>query len=59
MEKLAVEKIAFIGGGVMGGAMITGLLTRKLISPQRITVSDVRTGRIASVGSMGWSATPR
>jgi len=45
MEKLEVEKIAFIGGGAMGGAMIAGLLGRQLISPERITVSDMRAER--------------
>jgi pyrroline-5-carboxylate reductase len=34
-------KIAFIGGGAMGEAMIRCLLTRKVVMPQDVTVSDV------------------
>jgi pyrroline-5-carboxylate reductase len=34
-------KIAFIGGGAMGEAMVKCLLTRKVVTPQEIVVSDV------------------
>ncbi|OGN96733.1 MAG: pyrroline-5-carboxylate reductase [Chloroflexi bacterium RBG_13_51_36] len=34
-------KIAFIGGGAMGEAMIRCLLTKKVVMPQDVTVSDV------------------
>jgi pyrroline-5-carboxylate reductase len=37
--------IAFIGGGNMGGAMIHGLVTQKLIDPDRIVVADPREER--------------
>ena len=49
MGKLEAEKVAFIGGGAMGGAMIAGLMGRRLISPQKITISDVRTERVAQL----------
>lgn len=38
--------IAFIGGGVMGEAMINGILERKLAIPGDITVSDVDPERL-------------
>ena len=34
------EKITFIGGGVMGEAMIAALINQELIEPQHITASD-------------------
>lgn len=34
------KKIAFIGAGAMGGAMISGLVTSKLVSPKQITAAD-------------------
>ncbi len=49
MGKLEVEKVTFIGGGVMGGAMIAGLLAQGLIAPQSITVSDVHRERVAQL----------
>ena len=33
-------RIAFIGAGAMGGAMIEGLLSRKLVTPDQIVASD-------------------
>lgn len=35
-----LKRISFIGGGVMGEAMIKGLLSRELTAPDRIVVSD-------------------
>ena len=35
-----LKRIAFIGGGVMGEAMIKGLLSRELTASDRIVVSD-------------------
>jgi len=52
MGKLEVERIAFIGGGAMGGAMIAGLLSQGLISPQKIAVGDVRAERVAQLRKM-------
>lgn len=39
-EPLKVSKIAFIGGGNMANAVITGLLSKKLIDSHKIVVSD-------------------
>jgi pyrroline-5-carboxylate reductase len=39
-------KIAFIGGGNMGEAIIGALLSKKLAKPQDITVSDVSEARL-------------
>ncbi len=38
-------KIAFIGGGNMGGAMVHGLITQNLVQPDQIMVSDPRPER--------------
>ncbi|MGD0805877.1 MAG: pyrroline-5-carboxylate reductase [Anaerolineales bacterium] len=42
---LEKSKAAFIGSGVMGEAMIKGLLTGKLMDPARITAADIRPER--------------
>jgi len=42
-------KIAFIGGGVMGEAMIRGILNKGLTTPQDIIVNDVSAPRLASL----------
>jgi pyrroline-5-carboxylate reductase len=39
-------KIAFIGGGMMGEAMISGLIRQSSAEPEAITVSDVDEGRL-------------
>ena len=39
------KRFAFIGGGVMGEAMIRCLLAKKLVVPEDITVSDVSAAR--------------
>ncbi len=36
------EKIAFVGAGVMGEAMIKGLLNQKIVQPASITAADPR-----------------
>ncbi len=38
-------KVAFIGSGTMGEAMIKGLLNKQLIPPNQITASDIREER--------------
>ena len=44
-------KIAFIGGGTMGGAMIRCLLSKKVAAPEDIIVSDVSQSRRESIKS--------
>ena len=43
-------KIAFIGGGVMGEAMLSAILEKKLSLPQAISVSDVNQARCQYLG---------
>jgi pyrroline-5-carboxylate reductase len=47
MNQLLIEwpKIAFIGGGSMGEAMLTTILAKELSLPEAITVSDVNEAR--------------
>lgn len=40
-----LDRISFIGGGVMAEAMVQGLLSRKLVKPSEITVSEPRNER--------------
>jgi len=40
-----LDSVAFIGGGVMAEAMIQGLISRNLVSPREITVSEPRQKR--------------
>ncbi|MBN1564260.1 MAG: pyrroline-5-carboxylate reductase [Anaerolineae bacterium] len=42
-------KIAFIGGGNMGGAMVHGMIKQKLVEPDQIIVSDPRPERRAEL----------
>lgn len=42
-------KIAFIGGGVMGEAMIKGILNKRLAMPRDIIVSDVSQERLSAL----------
>ena len=44
------EKIAFIGAGVMGAAMIKGLLHQGLLQPGQITAADPRAEHLSSLG---------
>ena len=43
-------KIAFIGGGVMGEAMISGLISKGSAEPEAITVSDIDRQRLKFLG---------
>jgi len=43
-------KIAFIGGGVMGEAMLSAVVSKKLSLPQAISVSDVNQARCQHLG---------
>ncbi len=40
-----LDHISFIGGGVMAEAMLQGLLSRKLVNPSEVTVSEPRKER--------------
>jgi len=42
-------KIAFIGGGVMGEAIIRGILNKGLTTPQDIIANDINAARLASL----------
>jgi pyrroline-5-carboxylate reductase len=46
-----LSSISFIGGGVMAEAMISGLLNRHVITPERITVSEPREKRRAELAA--------
>jgi len=42
-------KIAFIGGGVMGEAMMRGILGKGLTTPQGIMANDISAARLSSL----------
>jgi pyrroline-5-carboxylate reductase len=42
---MLLDSVSFIGGGVMAEAMIQGLMSKKLVSPQEITASEPRQKR--------------
>ncbi|HAV10195.1 MAG TPA: pyrroline-5-carboxylate reductase [Dehalococcoidia bacterium] len=42
-------RIGFIGGGVMGEAIIKGILAKKVVKPTAITVSDISKQRLATL----------
>jgi pyrroline-5-carboxylate reductase len=42
-------KIAFIGGGVMGEAMLKGILSKGIATPQDIIVNDISSARLESL----------
>ena len=44
-------RLAFVGAGVMGEAMIAGLLARGLVGPDQITASHPRDDRRANLGN--------
>ena len=46
---LTNTKIAFIGGGMMGEAMIKGLLSRKLAEAEQITATDISLARLQTL----------
>ena len=43
------KTIAFIGSGVMGEAMIRGLITRNIVSPGQIIASDPHSERLKTL----------
>ena len=44
-----IMKIGFIGCGNMAQAMITGILTQKVVSPQELIVSNPREEKTAKL----------
>jgi pyrroline-5-carboxylate reductase len=48
---LAGARLAFVGAGVMGEAMIAGLLARGLVEPDQIVASHPREDRRANLGN--------
>lgn len=48
----ADKTVTFIGGGVMGEAMIRGLLTQNLVTPEFIVVSDPLPERLVELESL-------
>jgi len=42
-------RISFIGGGVMGEAIIKGILAKKVVRPNEITVSDISKHRLTTL----------
>ncbi len=42
-------RIGFIGGGVMGEAILKGILTKKVVRPTAITVSDISKQRLTTL----------
>lgn len=52
-------RLAFIGAGVMGEAMIRGLLTRGMVTPEAITASHPRQARLEELSALfGIRTTP-
>jgi pyrroline-5-carboxylate reductase len=43
------RRLAFVGGGNMGEALLRGLLAAKLVGPEDLLVSDVREDRLTSL----------
>lgn len=59
MSELAGKKVAFIGSGVMGEAMIKGMLSKSLTSADKITASDPWKERLDFIGrEYGVAVTP-
>lgn len=46
-----LDSISFIGGGVMAEAMISGLLNRRIVTPDKITVSEPTEKRRADLAA--------
>ncbi|CAN5783396.1 pyrroline-5-carboxylate reductase [soil metagenome] len=49
VDSLSGVRIGFVGAGVMAEAMIAGILNRKLLAPEQITVSHPRENRRAQL----------
>jgi pyrroline-5-carboxylate reductase len=48
---ILIKTLGFIGGGNMAEAIIKGLLTRKILSPENIGVSDIAANRLDSMAT--------
>jgi pyrroline-5-carboxylate reductase len=59
MDSLGVDKVALVGGGAMGGAMIAGMVAGGLVPAERIMVSDVRPERLAQLRELYGVSTTR
>jgi pyrroline-5-carboxylate reductase len=46
---LQKANIAFVGVGKMGGGLLEGVLSRNLITPEKIAIFDTMTGRLAEL----------
>lgn len=44
-----MAKLAVIGAGMMGSAIITGVIEKKVLDPKEITVSDPDTGKVENL----------
>ena len=42
-------RLAVLGAGNMGGALVAGLLSAKIVKPGQITVTDVDAARLAAI----------
>ncbi|MDI7275415.1 MAG: pyrroline-5-carboxylate reductase [Anaerolineae bacterium] len=51
MSALQDTRLAFIGAGVMGEAMIKGLLSQRLVLPEMVVASDPRAERAAELAA--------
>ncbi len=43
------KKVAIIGGGKMGSILVRGMVTRKILSAQNITVTDIDPARLGDL----------
>ena len=45
------KKLAILGGGKMGGILVKGVIDRKILAPENITVTDIDAGRLEELAS--------
>lgn len=45
------KKLAVLGGGKMGGILLRGVIDKKILSPDRITVTDIDKDRLQTLAS--------
>ena len=39
------KTVAFVGGGMMGTAMLSGILKNEMVTPEQVTVADIDADR--------------